>query len=201
MNSVYIAAIITAALITSSCSKKSEPNHSKEFAAENTKPRHEVSPANTQSKSDSESAKVRESDAEPAGEEEEAERQPAAEEIGEDCVRFVRATKAAPANTSSGDCPTCPMSGENSEVLHFIGLQVDSVSCTEMSCDVAVTIRATFNPTKGGTTIVGGLTAWISPEQRAQYAQGQTPPGEQVFPVKVVYRKTAKGWSAVEFAR
>ena len=200
MNFVYITALITAAIITASCSKKSEPDRSKEFAAENAKPRQEVSPARTESKSDSEASRTAEPEAESEREREEAEGQPAEEEIGEDCVRFVRATKAAPANSSRGDCPTCPVSGESSEVLQFIGVQVDSVSCTEMSCDVAVTIRATFNPSNGGT-IVGGLAGWISAGQRAQYAQGQVPPGEQVFPVKVAYRKTAKGWSAVEFDR
>ena len=181
MNFVYIAAICTAAIMTASCSKKSEPDP-------------------TEPKSDSEASRTAEPEAESEREREEAERQPAEEEIGEDCVRFVRATKAAPANSSRGDCPTCPVSGESYEVLQFIGVQVDSASCTEVSCDVAVTIRATFNPSKGGT-IVGGLAAWISPEQRVQYSQGQAPPGEQVFPVKVAYRKTAKGWTAVEFDR
>ena len=85
-------------------------------------------------------------------------------------------------------------------MLRFGYVHVGRVSPSGLMCEFDVTIHATFNPGTGGA-IAGGLTAWISPEQRAQYLRGQTPHGEQVYHVKITYRRTAKGWRAVEFDR
>ena len=48
---------------------------------------------------------------------------------------------------------------------------------------------------------MGGLVGWISPEQRAQWLHGQTAAGEQIYHVKITYRRTGKDWRAVEFDR
>jgi hypothetical protein len=83
-------------------------------------------------------------------------------------------------------------------VLRFNDVKIDRVISSGESCTVAVRIFATFNPSVGGP-IAGGLTAWISPEQRAQYARGETPAGQQEYKVNVTYRKTPQGWRAIEF--
>lgn len=130
--------------------------------------------------------------------ENEEEREPREDKIGEDCVAFVSATKIVPVQANSADCPGCGVDG--TEVLAFRAMQVDRVSCSETACDVAVTLRALFNPAPSGT-INGGLTAWISEEQKAQYQRGQTPPGEQVYRVKIIYKRTGSGWRPIEFDR
>jgi hypothetical protein len=130
--------------------------------------------------------------------EEETEARPSQEEVGEDCVRFVHATRAVMNNAPN--CPTCPGATNGADVFQFDGAQVDNVSCSEKSCDVAVTIRATFNPSKGGK-IAGGLTAWIPVEQREAYEHGQTPAGQQSYRAKITYRRTSSGWQMAEFDR
>lgn len=125
----------------------------------------------------------------------ETESQPREDEIAEDCVAFVRATKIAPA---SSDCAGC--SGDGREALAFRQMRMDRISCGAAACEVAVTLRVVFNPASGGT-ISGGLTGWISPEQRQQLLSGRTPEGEQVYPVKIIYRRRGDEWHAVEFDR
>jgi hypothetical protein len=136
----------------------------------------------------------------PHEEAEKHEARPDEQEIGEDCVAFVRSTTIAPTTAGGGPCPTCPKGGPPTEVLRFNGIHIERISSAGATCVVDATLRATFNPSAGGT-IAGGLAAWISPEQRAQYARGETPPGEQAYRVKITYRRGAKGWRPVEFDR
>jgi hypothetical protein len=55
-----------------------------------------------------------------------------------------------------------------------------------------------FNSGPAGT-ITGGLTAWIPQEQRLQYSNGHAPEGEQVYRVKITYKRTEDTWRAIEF--
>ena len=112
----------------------------------------------------------------------ESEAQPREDEIAEDCVAFVRATKIAPA---SSECAGC--SAETREALAFRQMRIDRFSCSAGSCEVTVTLRAAFNRGLAGT-ISGGLAAWITPEQRQQVLNGHAPEGEQVYPVKIIYK-------------
>jgi hypothetical protein len=125
----------------------------------------------------------------------ESERQPREDEVGEDCVAFVRATKVA-ATVPGSDCPSCAADG--AEVLAFREMKMEQISCSDDTCQASVTIRAVFNQGAGGT-ITGGLTAWISPEQRLEYSKGHAPAGEQIYRVKIVYKRAGEGWRAIEF--
>jgi hypothetical protein len=104
-----------------------------------------------------------------------------------------------PAKTTSADCPQCPSSVEGTEVLKFQGAKVNRASCAGGICEIAVSVHASFNPSKGGT-ITGGLTGWIPLEQREQYSRGQTPPGEQVYHLNITYRREGERWRLVDFA-
>jgi hypothetical protein len=117
-------------------------------------------------------------EAEPETQKSEAETQPREDEIAEDCVTFVRATKVIPAQTPGADCAGC--SKEGSEVLTFRQMRTDRVSCSANSCEVRVTLRASFNPGPGGT-VTGGLTAWISQEQRQGYLNGHAPKANKII--------------------
>ena len=128
----------------------------------------------------------------------ESELPPREDEIAEDCVAFVRATKVVPAQSPKADCVNCAAVAEAHEVLAFQEFQAGKVSCSGDTCEVAVTIRATFKPAAAGA-ISGGLTAWLSPEQRTGYLQGNPPTGQQIFAVKVIYKRSGKEWRAVEF--
>jgi hypothetical protein len=173
-------------LLTASCSKKAESDREEK--------RDRVA-----DKSDSD-RNSRESEEEGAGEGEEEDR-PESQDIGEDCVALLRATTVASRNPANGgDCPTCPAGGAAPEVLKFTAVKIDRTSPSGATCEVFAKISGTFNPSLGGE-IVGGLTGWISPEQRAQYARGETPTGEQVYPVHITYRRTLTGWQLVEFTK
>jgi hypothetical protein len=126
----------------------------------------------------------------------ERESQPREDEIAEDCLAFVRATKVVRAQTPGADCPGC--SNEGADLLTFQQMHTDRISCSSAACEVTVTLRALFNSGPGGT-ISGGLTAWIPPEQRQQYLNGRVPGGEQVYRVKIIYRRTGEEWRAIEF--
>lgn len=128
----------------------------------------------------------------------EDESQPHEEEIAEHCVAFVRSTQVVAAQTPAADCPGCPPAGR--EALTFRQVKVDRISCSGESCTVLVTIRASFNP-GAGENMAGGLTAWISPEQRTAYLTGQTPTGEQAYRVQITYQHRGEVWRAVEFDR
>ena len=141
------------------------------------------------------SEKAPPSKAETEAERTETEQQPREDEIAEDCVAFVRATKVV-SQAPTADCPGC--SQEGAELLAFRQMRLERISCSAETCQATVTLRVAFNPAPAGT-ISGGLTAWISPEQRAQYLNGQPPEGEQVYRVKIIYKRTAKGWRAIEF--
>jgi hypothetical protein len=134
-----------------------------------------------------------------SSEREKNESQPSEDDIVEDCLAFAWLTKAMPAKTTTADCPQCPSSAQGTEVLKFQGAKVDRVSCVGGTCEVAVSIHASFNPSKGGT-ITGGLTGWIPLEQREQYSRGQTPPGEQVYHLNITYRREGEDWRLADFA-
>lgn len=135
--------------------------------------------------------------------EEEDEEKPDVGDVGEDCVAFVLATKTPatqPAAADNASCPTCPPTGDATEVLRVEDVKVDRITPTNGACQVAVRIFARFNPSHGGS-IVGGLTGWITPEQREQYARGETPEGQQIYHVNITYRRNANGWQPIEFSR
>jgi hypothetical protein len=120
------------------------------------------------------------------------------EEIEEHCVAFVRSTKVVSAQTPTADCPGCPPAG--AEVLAFRRMKTERISCSGDTCSVLVTIRVGFNP-GAGARIGGGLTAWISPEQRNAYLSGRTPWGEQAYRVQITYKRRGEEWRAIEFDR
>ncbi len=199
MNIHRVTLIFVVSVITASCSEKAgvEPNQNSQ--AEEAKPGQEVAPVNEERTNESD---VERSSSEPESAEAEGEKeaQPAAEEIGEDCVAFLRATKTVPANSANADCPQCPVSTEATEVLKFEDIRVNRVACSESTCEVNVTIHATFNP-GAHEDIAGGLTGWIAPEQKARYLQGETPSEQQTYHVKVIYRRDQARWKPVEFDR
>jgi hypothetical protein len=188
INILRAALISLAALVTASCSKQSDSG-SKE-ASERAKPSQKIA--------DHERANDHESERSDQAEGEKSKSQPSADDIVQDCYAFVWLTRATLARKMSANCPQCPSTEEAIHVLKFEGAKVERVSCEEETCSVAVSIRASFNPSKGGT-ISGGLTGWIPPEQREQYSRGQTPPSEKAYHVEIIYRRTEGGWRPVEF--
>ena len=169
----YAALIFVAGIIIASCSEKPAPDREKD-----------------RSEASRELVRKSEMETEPL--------QPGEDKIGEDCVAFVRSTKVVPARAARADCPECPAGG--TDILAFRHMKTDSVSCSGDTCTVLVTIRAVFNP-GAGETIAGGLTAWISPEQRSAYLSGHTPSGEQAYHVQIIYKRRGEAWWAVEFDR
>lgn len=169
------ALIVVAGIITASCSEKSAPDREK----------HSNTPEPTREPR-SEVAKG------------EDERQPDEDTIAEDCVAFVRSTKIVSVQTPTADCPGCSAGG--AEMLAFRQMKTERVSCSGDTCTVLLTIRASFNP-GAGERIAGGLTAWISPEQRSAYLSGRTPSGEQAYRVQITYKRRGGAWRAVEFDR
>ncbi|HWM25177.1 MAG TPA: hypothetical protein VNP98_10160 [Chthoniobacterales bacterium] len=169
------ALIVVAGIITASCSEKSAPDREKHSnSAEATRaPALEVAEAAD-------------------------ELQPREGKIAKECVAFVRSTKVVPAPAPTAGCPGCPAG--DAEVLTFRQMKMDRISCSGDTCTVLVTIRVSFKPGTG-ERIAGGLTAWISPEQRSEYLGGRTPAGEQAYRVKITYKRRGEGWRAVEFDR
>ena len=165
--------IVAAGIITASCSERSAGDSEKDSST----------PEATRA---------------PAAEVAEDERQPREDEIGEDCVSFVRSTKIVPAKAPAADCPGCPAGG--TEMFAFRQMKTERISCSGDTCTVLVTLVVVFNP-GAGEAISGGLTAWISPEQRSEYLSGRTPPGEQSYRVKITYKRRGAGWRAAEFDR
>jgi len=163
--------IVVASIISASCSEKSAPDREKSSNVER-------EPGSVVAKDE--------------------DRQPDADEIAEDCVNFVRLTKILPAQSPTADCPQCPPAG--ADVLAFRQMKTDQISCSGDTCTVLVTVRVSFNPGTG-ERIAGGLTAWISPEQRSAYLSGKTPLGEQAYRVKITYQRRGEAWRAVEFDR
>ena len=94
----------------------------------------------------------------------------------------------------------CGHSDKAAEMLAFRQMKTEQISCSGDSCTVLVTIRGSFNP-GAGERIAGGLTAWISPEQRSAYLSGRPPAGEQAYRVQITYRRRGNVWRAVEFDR
>lgn len=183
--------LISIALLAGACSKRSDS----EAKARAEKRSREIAASDRERAREDES---RESGAANSPGQKENEAPPSKDDIVEDCHAFVWLTKVISAKTPSADCPQCPSTGEGSQALKFQGTKVERVSCRENTCEAAVTIRASFNPSKGGT-ITGGLTGWIPLEQREQYSRGQTPSGEQVYHVKITYRREGQGWRPVDF--
>lgn len=125
----------------------------------------------------------------------ENDQQPREDEIAEDCVAFVRATKVVPATPECAGC-----TGDTREALAFRQIKIDRVACEAAACEITVTLRAAFVPGSGGT-ISGGLAGWISPEHRQACLSGHVPEGEQVYSVKISYRRQGEEWRPVEFDR
>jgi hypothetical protein len=148
------------------------------------------------SASEKDSEAKREADSVVAKEEDES--RPGEEEIAEACVAFVRATKVVSAQTPTANCPGCPPAG--AEALAFRQVKTDQISCSGDACTVLVTIRVSFKA-GAGERMAGGLTAWISPEQRNAYLSGQTPSGEQAYRVRITFRRRGEAWRAIEFDR
>jgi hypothetical protein len=169
MSARCAAILLAASLVTGSCSEKRAP----------VKPQPEAEKKETEKE---------------VAEKKETEEQPREDEIAEDCLAFLRATRIFP--KTDADCPGC--SAEGAEALAFQQMRMDRISCSSETCEVAVTLRAVFNPAPAGT-MSGGLTAWIPQEQRLQYLNGQPPEGEQVYGVKIIYRRTGEAWRAIEF--
>lgn len=130
--------------------------------------------------------------------EREGERQPPEDKIAEDCAAFVRSTKVVPAGTRSSECPGCP--AEGTDLLSFRRMTIDAVSCSTDSCNVVVTIIAAFNR-GSGERIAGGLTGWITAEERSAYLSGDVPSEEQTYRVQITYKRRGEQWRAVEYAR
>lgn len=193
MNIRRVALMGIASLITASCSDKPAPDRNKNSSPDQVK----LAPEEKRTKEPAPERSSK-SEAQSAEEEKERERQPAEAEIAEDCVGFLRATKAARLKEAKADCPDCAVNAEGAEVLTFQQFQIDQISCSARTCEAFVTIRAIFNG-GAGETITGGLTAWFSPEQRSAYLKGNPLPGQHLFRVKVVYRLSGNGWRAVEF--
>jgi hypothetical protein len=170
-----LALIVVAGIIAASCSEKSAPDQDK----------HPSTPQATREPG----PQVADGEDEP---------RPREDEIGEDCVAFVRSTRIVPARTPTANCPECP--AEGAELLAFRQMQTDRISCSGDTCTVFVTVRVSFSP-GAGETIAGGLTAWISPEQRSEYLSGRPPSGEQSYRVKIIYKRRGEGWRAAEFDR
>ena len=173
------ALILVAGIITASCSEKPAPDREKNVNA-----------------SEAPREMARESEVETA--EGGDEPQPGKDEIEEDCAGFVRSTKVVPARAAATDCPGCPAGG--TAVLAFRSMKTDVVSCSGDTCTVVVTIRAVFN-SGSGETVTGGLTAWIPAEQRNGYLSGHTPSDEQVYRVRITYKRSGAAWRAAEFDR
>ncbi len=200
MNIFRVTPIVVAGFIAASCSEKSSLERNQNSQAEEAKPGQELAAVNEERTNESKAERSSTSGAESAQAEGENELQPPEDEIGEDCVAFLRSTKTVPVNGANGDCPQCPAVTEAAEVLKFDAIRVDRVARSESTCEVIVTIHATFNPSTR-ESIAGGLTAWISPREKAQYLQGETPSDQQIYKVKVIYRRDRKGWRAIEFDR
>jgi hypothetical protein len=173
----HAAVVVALGMFTASCSKTPDADAQKKLQGDNTKAAQEL--ATTAGREQNES-------------------QPDQEAIAEDCVGFVRATKVLPAQTAGADCPQCPAQG--TEILSFRDMHTDRISCSADTCEVLVTIRASFSP-GAGETIGGGMTAWIPAEQRTAYLSGQTPSGDKAYSVKITYRRAGAAWRAIEFAR
>jgi hypothetical protein len=177
MNIGRVALIIVAGIITASCSEKSAPDPEK-------------------TTSEASRGVVREPGSEKA--EREGKLQPDEDQIAEDCAAFVRSTKVVRSRAESTDCPGCP--GGGTDVFSFRHMKTDAISCSDDTCTVVVTIFSVFNP-GSGETVSGGLTGWIPSEQRSAYLSGKTPSGEQTYRVKIIYKRRAEGWRAVDFDR
>jgi hypothetical protein len=123
---------------------------------------------------------------------------PDSDQIGEDCVAFLRATRAVSPQKGSGVCPQCPAGDNNPEVFQFQSFKIGKIAAADGSCQVDVVIQARFNPSAGGT-ISGGLVGWISQGDRKDYAAGKTPTGLRTYRVGVVYRREDSVWQPIEF--
>lgn len=175
----YVLAVIVAVLMLSCSEKRSATEAAEEKSSEQAKAK-----------------SLREHDAD----EEENETQPEAPDVVEDCIAFLRLTKAGPNDAGAGQCPTCPASDSGVEVLTVRDVKVNKIECAGESCEVDATLRVVFNESHGGE-IRGGLTGWITPGQKEEYAKGKTPAGEQIYKLKINYRHDEIGWKAVEFEK
>src|SRR3954470_17689714 len=189
-----MAVIFAAGLIAASCSRKPDVDQSNAQSPQRSQADIKLASSQRQQGDVEERRSSAQAEKDSGDGEGETELQPHDDEIAEDCVAFVRATRVVPAQAASADCPACPSQG--TEVLRFQSMKIERTFCSATACEIEVTIRASFNP-GSGASINGGLTGWISPEQRAQYLQGDTPPDEQVYRVKITYKRAGEAWRAV----
>jgi len=171
-------ALICAAVLAVSCSRKSETRDSSESRQSSNA---------TASSSKSEQGR------------DDNDARPAEDEIAEDCVAFVHTTKIIPPNDAGVDCPGCTAGAAGADALSFQQFELNRITCSPTTCNAEVVVRAAFNPGVG--IIAGGLAAWLTPEHRAAYLQGKAPTGPQTFAVKVTYQRVNGGWRAIEFDR
>ena len=184
MKALTVLLLLSLALATTSCSKKNTSDHREAERAAESRERE---------------GRETEKRSREGAESEEEENQPDSEAIGEDCVAFLRATTAPKPSEKAIDCPSCPPPGALPEVLKFNDLKIDHIAPSRDRCEVSVKILASFNPSTR-SPIIGGLTAWISPEQKKLYLSGQVPSEQQTYKVHIIYRRTGQGgWHAVEF--
>jgi hypothetical protein len=189
MKLLALTVIFVAGLLVTSCSKNPAADNDRKLDG-------------TAEKSDrrlAERGSSSEEDSMEAPEDADKDEKPDSGDIGEDCVAFLSATKTVAAGQTNGLCPTCPANKESTDVLKFNNIKIDRVTLIGASCQVVVRIFATFNPSRGGA-ITGGLVGWIAPEQRAEYARGKTPPGQQVYEVNITYRRNQNGWQPIDFS-
>lgn len=196
MKSLCIAAVVCAQIILASCWERTGASGDSNSGNPVRKEERELAASDP----DKTAPSARTSESEVDSRKEESEAAPEPQDIGEDCVWFLRATKVVPPHSQNSVCPTCPANDLAVEVLRFKAFKIEKISSSESTCEVLVEISAEFNPSPGGT-IGGGLTAWIPPEKREQYARGKTPAGPQIYKVKVIYRRMGGFWKAVEFDR
>jgi hypothetical protein len=130
----------------------------------------------------------------------ETEKQPDLVDIGEDCIAFLRLTTAGSRTAGDPNCSTCPPQEPPVEVLSFRNFKINGISCSGETCEVQATISGMFNKSNGGE-IRGGLVGWITPEQRRQYASGETPSGEHAYAIKITYHRDGSLWKPVEFEK
>ncbi|HEY0369051.1 MAG TPA: hypothetical protein VGC85_05605 [Chthoniobacterales bacterium] len=128
----------------------------------------------------------------------EAENAPDSGDIGEDMIALLRATKVAGSPTNTENCDQCAATADSVQVFRFNDVKVDRVSPAGETCEVDAHLFATYNPSHGGV-ITGGLTAWIPAAERSAYERGETPPGQQVYAVHIIYRRNLNGWQPIEF--
>src|ERR1700710_1519925 len=117
MRILYLVLLVALSIVGTSCSKKTAGVDSGDDKG---------GPELTESKASPEEAA--------SSVEEERKEAPEPDQIGEDCVAFLRATRAVPAQQGSGVCPQCPTGDNNAEVLQFQSFKIGKIAPAGGSC-------------------------------------------------------------------